>query len=94
MISCGAEHSFVITNKGEVYSWGLNIKGQLGQGNYDNISTPSLVFSLLPFGNSNAKARKFLESSNKKSKAADNNNAISPGLKERTPSIENVIEQI
>jgi mitogen-activated protein kinase kinase kinase 9 len=40
----------MLTSKGEVYSWGLNIKGQLGLGHYENISIPTLVYSLLPFG--------------------------------------------
>lgn len=26
-ISCGGEHSMALSNKGEVFSWGLNLKG-------------------------------------------------------------------
>ena len=46
----------MLTSKGEVYSWGLNIKGQLGLGCFDNVTTPTLVYSLLPFGSSNGRA--------------------------------------
>lgn len=46
----------MLSSKGEVYAWGLNIKGQLGLGNYDNYGIPTLVYSLLPFGLSNGKA--------------------------------------
>ena len=35
---------------------GLNIKGQLGQYHFDNISTPTIVVGLLPGGKKNAKA--------------------------------------
>ena len=34
----------------EVYSWGLNLKGQLGVGEYDNRTLPNIVSSLLPRG--------------------------------------------
>ena len=33
-----------------MYSWGLNLKGQLGVGDYDNRTTPNIVASLLPRG--------------------------------------------
>ena len=29
-ISCGADHSLVLTNCGEVYAWGRNLCGQIG----------------------------------------------------------------
>ena len=48
MLACGAEHSFALTTKGEVYSWGLNFKGQLGSGNFDNRYEPELIENLLP----------------------------------------------
>lgn len=35
-ISCGSDHSFALTNAGEVYSWGLNFKGQLGHGDVED----------------------------------------------------------
>jgi mitogen-activated protein kinase kinase kinase 9 len=41
--SCGAEHSMAITSDGEVYAWGLNIKGQLGLGDCENRTLPTLV---------------------------------------------------
>jgi len=40
-LSCGAYHSAVLTDKGEVYVWGQNIEGQCGLGeNVEEISTP------------------------------------------------------
>lgn len=35
---------------------GLNIKGQLGHGNFENINKPKLVLSLLPSGMKNPKS--------------------------------------
>ena len=35
---------------------GLNIKGQLGQGHFDNLNRPKLVVSLLPHGTKNPKS--------------------------------------
>ena len=48
MISCGSESSAILTKRGEIYTWGLNIKGQLGNGTYDTKYEPELVESLLP----------------------------------------------
>ncbi len=31
-ISCGLDHSLVLTNCGEVYAWGANYYGQIGNG--------------------------------------------------------------
>lgn len=55
-VACGAEHTFLLTTKNEVYCCGLNIKGQLGLGTFDNCPKPKLVTSLLPHGEKNAKA--------------------------------------
>lgn len=60
-IVCGSYHSFVQNSKGEVYAFGLNIKGQLGIGSYENRKKPSLIFSLLPNGNKNPKSNFFIE---------------------------------
>lgn len=35
---------------------GLNIKGQLGHGNFENVNKPKLVVSLLPHGTKNPKS--------------------------------------
>jgi alpha-tubulin suppressor-like RCC1 family protein len=45
-LSWGAEHSFAVSTKGEVFSWGLNFKGQLGSGTFDNRYIPELVENL------------------------------------------------
>lgn len=42
-ISCGSDHSFVLTSTGEVYSWGMNFKGQLGLGDLENRREACLV---------------------------------------------------
>lgn len=43
-------------DKHEVYSCGLNIKGQLGHGHFDNLNAPKLVAALLPYGTKNNKS--------------------------------------
>lgn len=67
-IVCGAYHSFVKNSKGEVYGFGLNIKGQLGIGSYENRKKPSLIYSLLPNGSKNPKSSFFIETSEYKKK--------------------------
>lgn len=47
-IACGAEHSFALTTTGELYSWGLGFKGQLGHGDFENKLRPTLVKNLSP----------------------------------------------
>jgi len=42
-ISCGSDHSFALSNTGDVYSWGLNFKGQLGLGDVENWNEATLV---------------------------------------------------
>jgi Protein tyrosine and serine/threonine kinase/Regulator of chromosome condensation (RCC1) repeat len=42
-VVCGSEHTLAITNDGEVYTWGLNLKGQLGLGDTSNRFSPALV---------------------------------------------------
>lgn len=33
-VYCGGYHSFVQNQKGQIFAFGLNLKGQLGVGNY------------------------------------------------------------
>ncbi|NLV95017.1 MAG: hypothetical protein GX031_10815, partial [Candidatus Riflebacteria bacterium] len=42
-VSAGAAHALALTERGEVYAWGLNSSGQLGLGHTTNINTPTLV---------------------------------------------------
>ena len=42
-IFCGNHHSFYINNKRQVFGWGLNNHGQLGIGNKENTSIPTLI---------------------------------------------------
>jgi mitogen-activated protein kinase kinase kinase 9 len=42
----GSDFSFCITTSHQVYSWGLNLKGQLGLGHFENVQFPTLVKSL------------------------------------------------
>ncbi|XP_075588697.1 uncharacterized protein LOC142597648 [Dermatophagoides farinae] len=43
LIVCGFDQSFSLTNKGKIYSWGRNGRGQLGLGDAKNRNTPCLV---------------------------------------------------
>ena len=45
-ISLGGGHILGISNEGKLFSWGLNIFGQLGLGHYNNVSQPTLVEKL------------------------------------------------
>ena len=45
-IVCGANFSFCIDNSQSVYSWGLNNKGQLGQGHCNTLVRPTLIRTL------------------------------------------------
>lgn len=49
-ISTGSDHCFALTQEGELYSWGLNFKGQLGLGDYENRYEPYLIENLVPGG--------------------------------------------
>jgi alpha-tubulin suppressor-like RCC1 family protein len=43
MVSCGAEHCTALTTKGEIFTWGLNFKGQLGTGDFENRYEPEII---------------------------------------------------
>ena len=45
-IAAGYDHSMALTDEGQVYSWGRNSSGQLGNGTSADSSTPVLVDSL------------------------------------------------
>ena len=45
-ISCGGEHSAILTEKGELFTFGHGYNGQLGHGDNFNCSTPRKVQSL------------------------------------------------
>ena len=47
-VACGSEHSFALTTTGELYSWGLGFKGQLGHGDFENRPRPCLVKNVSP----------------------------------------------
>lgn len=47
---------YVDVDKHEVYSTGLNIKGQLGHGDFENVNTAKLISALLPSGVKNNKS--------------------------------------
>ncbi|KAJ1697066.1 hypothetical protein LUZ63_005578 [Rhynchospora breviuscula] len=50
MVSCGGYHTCVITNQGELYTWGSNENGCLGLGDTDMVQTPqNVISSLLKF---------------------------------------------
>jgi E3 ubiquitin-protein ligase HERC2 len=45
-ISCGDRHSVALTSQGKVYAWGCGEHGQLGHGNDDEQSRPTVVQAL------------------------------------------------
>ena len=46
-IACGQYHNLALTNSGDLYSWGANSYGQLGQGYMnEKIATPTIIKSL------------------------------------------------
>ena len=47
MVASGAENCFALTTEGDLYAWGLNFKGQLGLGDFENRSEPSLIDSFI-----------------------------------------------
>jgi alpha-tubulin suppressor-like RCC1 family protein len=42
-VTAGGEYSHAVTSTGQVYSWGYNNLGQLGDGTTENKSTPTLI---------------------------------------------------
>ncbi|KAK4773873.1 hypothetical protein SAY87_028892 [Trapa incisa] len=45
-VACGSYHVAVLTSKSEVFTWGKGSNGQLGHGDHDNRSIPTMVYSL------------------------------------------------
>ena len=42
-VSCGREHTAAITTNGDLYMWGNNKDGQIGNGSTANVLTPVLI---------------------------------------------------
>lgn len=42
-VVCGSDHTLALTDEGEVFAWGLNLKGQLGLNDCLNRNSPTLV---------------------------------------------------
>jgi alpha-tubulin suppressor-like RCC1 family protein len=40
-LKCGFSHTLALTSSGEVYAWGRNECGQIGDGLYDHQMTPT-----------------------------------------------------
>ena len=45
-ISAGSIHSLAVTESGEVYGWGNNEYGQIGNGTHQEVNGPQLIFTL------------------------------------------------
>ena len=46
-ISCGGQHAAILTNIGEIYSWGRGGFGRLGHGNIEPQTTPKKIFQCM-----------------------------------------------
>ena len=46
-VACGSLHCVVSTDRGEVYTWGDNDEGQLGDGTTNAVHKPTLLQSLV-----------------------------------------------
>lgn len=55
-IFLGTDYSFCLSKSNQVFSWGLNIEGQLGLGHYESVLCPTLVKSLSHFTMSSKKS--------------------------------------
>lgn len=55
-IFCGADFTFCLGSRAEVWSWGQNLRGQLGHGHCETVSTPSLVRNLRAEDDSHGRA--------------------------------------
>jgi len=83
MIACGSEHSIALTKKGEVYTWGLNFKGQLGLGSFDTKYEPELIDSLLPHEHRSLSGSKSSMFFMKRSKSREQMKGKPQGIKQR-----------
>jgi alpha-tubulin suppressor-like RCC1 family protein len=45
-VACGDTHTLVVTQDGQLYTFGRNQNGQLGHGNIDDVLSPKLVEAL------------------------------------------------
>lgn len=43
LMSCGCDYTYILSNKYEVYSWGVNDKGQLGHKDFEYYDTPKII---------------------------------------------------
>jgi len=48
-IYCGVEHSLVLTNDGDVYAWGRNNYGQIGNGEIGRFEYQSMPYHVKGF---------------------------------------------
>ena len=44
--AAGSQHSAVLTDQGQLFTWGRNLEGQLGLGNRQSVKVPTLVTAL------------------------------------------------
>jgi len=45
-VACGASHVLALDSSGNLFAWGLNLKGQLGLGDYVVRQVPTLINGL------------------------------------------------
>ena len=46
-LDCGYHHTAAVSDKGQVYTWGRGVFGQLGHGSTDNIHVPTMVRGII-----------------------------------------------
>ena len=45
-ISAGSTHAIALSNEGTIFTWGANTYGQLGNGTFDTVTTPTSIMSM------------------------------------------------
>ncbi|KAK3585949.1 hypothetical protein CHS0354_038491 [Potamilus streckersoni] len=69
-IVCGSLHTCLVTTEGDVYAWGKNLEGQIGNGTRQDVRSPSMVTQI------NDRQIKYLASGGEYNIAMDTENLV------------------